>query len=179
MLVIGTSAAAECLAPNSISEKGACPFECCTYREWTVVTDTLLLEKPNDSAKLVGKAVKGTTVKGLTGIVTVTKPGKLEVLRDHTSESGHSYKQGDTVWIYTERGEGYFRVWYNGDSYDEEATFMYQGMGGWDSCVDAGACWGKRITFPESIWWVKVKTKKGIIGWSRHHEGFDNMDACG
>jgi len=129
---------------------------------------------------VVGQTRKGTTVTGITGVVIVTKPGQLEVLKDYRSpDSGHSYKRGDAVWIYTERGEGYFRVWHNGQSYDEEATFMYQDMGGWDACVAADTCWGKKISFPESLWWVKVKTKKGATGWTKKHENFGNIDACG
>ncbi|MDS4040092.1 MAG: hypothetical protein RKP20_02835 [Candidatus Competibacter sp.] len=165
--------------PSSFVDEGACPFECCTYREWTVEADTLLLVKPEDPAKIIGKARKGTKVRGLTGIVIVTKPGQIEVLRPHTGESGRTYKPGDTVWVYTERGEGFFRVWYNGEIYDEEASFMYQDRGGQERCVDEGTCWGKRRNFPLSVWWVKVKISDGTVGWSKTPENFGNIDACG
>jgi hypothetical protein len=179
-LVSGVSVWANSVhAPSSFIDEGACPFECCTYREWTVKADTPLHAKPNDTAKIIGKARKGTKVQGLTGLVIVTKPGQIEVLRPHTGESGRAYRPGDTVWVYTERGEGFFRVWYKGEMYDEEASFMYQDMGGWDRCVDEGNCWGKRKSFPSSVWWVKVKTSNGTVGWSKTPENFGNVDACG
>lgn len=165
--------------PASFSDAGACPFECCTYREWTVQKDTPLRAKPNDAARRIGTARKGTKVQGVTGVVIVTKPGRIEVLKSHTGESGHAYKPGDTVWVYTERGEGFFRVWHDGEMYDEEAAFMYQGKGGFDRCVDEGSCWGRRKSFPSSVWWVKVRTAGGTVGWSRTPENFGNVDACG
>ena len=165
--------------PPSLTDEGACPFECCTYREWSVEADTPLLARPDDRAPVIGKASKGTKAQGITGIVIVTNPGRIEVLRPYTSESGRRYKPGDIVWVYTERGEGFFTVWYRGEMYDEEATFMYHDRGGWDGCVEKGTCWGKRKSFPVSIWWVKVKSSDGTVGWSRAHRNFGNMDACG
>jgi hypothetical protein len=164
--------------PTSLTDEGACPFECCTYREWSVKADTPLLEKPADGSKIVGKALKGTRIQGLTGTVIVTTPGQIEVLRPHTGAFGKEYKAGDTVWVYTERGEGYFKVWHRGEMYDEEAGFMCHDMGCWDRCVEEGTCWGQRITFPKSLWWVKVRTKEGVVGWSKSHENFGDMDAC-
>ena len=63
--------------------------------------------------------------------------------------------------------------------YDEEAFFMYEGKGGSDSCVEDQTCWGKEKAFPVSVWWVKIKTSKGITGWSKLPENFGGMDACG
>lgn len=149
LLLASMALAAEPRPPESMTEEGACPFECCTYREWTVLVDTPLREAPNDRARILGKARKGATVQGLTGIVIVTKPGQMEVLRDYSSaESGHSYQRGDIVWIYTERGEGFFEVWHDGETYDEEAAFMYQDRGGRASCVDAGTCWEREWRSP-------------------------------
>lgn len=175
-----TLSATELRPPETLREEGVCPFECCTYREWTVLADTPLRAAPDETAKFVARARKGTKVDGLTGIVVVTRPGEIEVLRDYTSaDSGHAYRRGDRVRVYTERGEGFFRVWHDGESYDEEAAFLYQDRGGWASCVDAGTCWGRRVSFPESIWWVQVRTKEGAVGWTRRHENFGDMDACG
>ena len=35
------------------------------------------------------------------------------------------------------------------------------------------------VSGPKSIWWVKIKNKKGQIGWTKLNENFDDMDACG
>lgn len=165
--------------PKSLISEGACPFECCTYREWSVLADTPLLEKPKNGSRVVGNALIGAKVQGLTGIVIVTEPGKIKVLKPHTGESAKTYKPGEIVWVYTELGEGFFKVWHNGEMYEEKAFFMYQDIGGFDTCVDDGTCWGERIGFPKSVWWVQVKTNDGIIGWSLSHQSFGEMDACG
>jgi hypothetical protein len=114
------------------------------------MADTPLLDKPKNNSRVAGKALKGTKVQGLTGIVILTDPGKIQVLRPHTGESGKTYTPGETVWVYTELGEGFFKVWYRGEMYNEEAFFMYQDRGGWARCVEDGTCWGKRISFPKS-----------------------------
>jgi hypothetical protein len=167
------------LANLYLISEGACPFECCAYREWSVLADTPLFEEPKDGSRVVGNALKGTKVQGLTGVVMVTEPGKIEVLRSHTGESGKTYEPGEIVWVYTELGEGFFKVWHNGEMYEEDAFFMYQDKGGWARCVDEGTCWGKRISFPNAVWWVQVKTSDGITGWSLSHQNFGDMDACG
>lgn len=167
------------LHPATFSDEGACPFECCTYREWSVKADTLLLEKPFGEAKVIGKVLAGDKVQGLTGTVIVTKPGEIEVLRPVSEETKRTYQVGDTVWVYTPIGEGFFKVWYQGQMYDEEAVFMYHNMDGWAGCVDDGICWGNRISFPQIVWWVKVKTSAGVVGWTKDNQNFGNMDACG
>src|ERR1700737_4566206 len=54
--------------PNVHIDKGACPFECCTYREWVARTDVTLLDIPNGK-KVVGQIKKGEKVLALTGEV--------------------------------------------------------------------------------------------------------------
>jgi hypothetical protein len=36
-----------------------------------------------------------------------------------------------------------------------------------------------KLSSPESIWWVKIKNKRGQVGWTKLNENFDDMDACG
>ena len=35
-ILIGNAYAGEILAPGNYSDVGACPFECCSYRDWIV-----------------------------------------------------------------------------------------------------------------------------------------------
>ena len=51
--VVAAQTAGEQKPPNVYIDKGACPFECCTYREWVAHTDVTLLESPNGK-KVVG-----------------------------------------------------------------------------------------------------------------------------
>jgi hypothetical protein len=63
--------------------------------------------------------------------------------------------------------------------YEEEATFLYDGVGGFDTCVDEDSCWGKRISLPEYVWWVQIRNSAGVTGWSDQPDHFSNKDACG
>jgi hypothetical protein len=166
--------------PTKYVDEGACPFECCTYREWTVKTPTTLLTTPDEQSKPIGVVRTGEKVDGLTGFVVTIEPGLIEVLRPHASKvSNKTYNPKDLVWVYTNLGEGFFRVWFQGQMYEEEASFFVHGLGGWDRCVEEKTCWGQRKHPPKAMWWVKVKSKSGIVGWSNKPERFGNKDACG
>jgi hypothetical protein len=65
-------------------DKGACPFECCTYRDWGTEKTTKLYAEPKTSSPVTGAVEKGTTVKAKTGEVH-TKPGKFIVKRGVTT----------------------------------------------------------------------------------------------
>jgi len=61
-------------------------------------------------------------------------------------------------------GEGFAKVWFKGrvvqgEPYDD-STFKF-------------------VREPKSIWWVKIKDRRGRIGSSRQPENFDNVDQCG
>jgi hypothetical protein len=86
--------------PKVFVDKGACPFECCTYREWTVEKDTQLFDAV-DGKKTVGKAKKGTKVTALTGEVH-TVPFKVKT------------NDGKDIYLLTSHGEGYWTIWEDG-----------------------------------------------------------------
>jgi hypothetical protein len=64
--VIAAQTTGEKKPPNVYTDKGACPFECCTYREWVARTDVTLLDSPNGK-RVVGRVKKGQKVLALTG----------------------------------------------------------------------------------------------------------------
>lgn len=165
------AAAAE--PPAMLSDEGACPFECCVYREWSVEADTTLHAEPKEGSPVVAQAGKGTRARGLTGVVITTEPGRFEVLRAVKGAGGHSYEPGEIVWVYTYRGEGFFKVWHRGEFVEEEALFMLSGS------VPRGYDWGHALAQPKSTWWVKVRTADGKEGWSDQTRNFGNKDACG
>ena len=138
-------------------DQGACPFECCTYREWGTREAAELYAEPKTGSPIVGTAEKGTTVKAQTGEVH-TKPGKLIVTRDVGE-----FRKGDVLWVYTYLGEGTFRIWYRG-------SFI-------KAYVDSDD-WAYFETVPDSVWWVKIRTPGGIEGWTNESENFSNQDAC-
>jgi hypothetical protein len=144
-------------------DKGACPFECCTYRRWDVVKPTAIKSAMSDQAPVSFRLKAGEKVVGMTGVVITTQPGVVRVLKN-TRLQNVPLKRGDELLLLTNIGEGFSKIWYKGrifegDPYDEA---IY-----------------KTIRERRSIWWVKVKNRKGQIGWSRQPENFGNIDQCG
>jgi hypothetical protein len=144
-------------------DKGACPFECCTYREWNVVKPTQVRTYMSDSAPIAFRLKTDEKVLGVTGVVITTEAGIVQALKK-TSIGGTSVKKGDRLYVLTNLGEGFAKVWFKarifeGEPYDE-STFKF-------------------VRKPKSVWWVKIKNRRGKIGWSRQPENFGNVDQCG
>ena len=141
--------------PNPYIDKGACPFECCTYREWTANEAIELLDQPNGK-KIVAHIQKGEKVQGLTGEVH-SVPLRVVASRDQPDAN---IKRGDVFYVLHYSGECYWTVWHNGQLAEAE------------NCSDEGP-------HPQSTWWVKVKTASGVTGWTVSQGNFSNQDACG
>lgn len=150
--------------PTFYIDDGACPFECCTYREWGAENDSRLHAEPDLNSPLVGTAAKGTTVNALTGEVH-TKPGKLVVTRDFLS-----FHKGDVLWVYTYVGEGFYKIWNQGKFIEEQIDL--------DINNPASDDWGYFEVAPDSVWWVKIRTRDGKEGWTNEPGNFSNQDAC-
>jgi hypothetical protein len=141
--------------PKVHIDEGACPFECCTYREWVARTSVTLVVSPNGK-KVVGRIKKGERVLALTGEVH-SIPLRVVAQRD-VPDAG--VKAGDRIYILHYVGEGYWKVWHNGqlveiDNFSDKAPK------------------------PKYTWWVKLKTSSGVVGWTIEHGNFENQDACG
>jgi hypothetical protein len=150
--------------PTFYIDRGACPFECCTYGTWRAKTDTRLFAEPKLKSQQVGSVPKGTSVQALTGEVH-TVPGKLKVLRDASL-----YKAGDVLWVYTYLGEGIYKVWQDGKMVEEEID-----VGPGNQQPHAWATWEKS---PRSQWWAKIKLNDGTIGWTNKPRSFRGIDRC-
>ncbi len=151
--------------PGFYIDKGACPFECCTYRNWPTEKTTRLHAEPRADSAVIGVAEKGTIVEAETGEVH-SRPGKLIVRRDV-----RGFKKGEVLWVYTYLGEGAFKVWHEGKFIEAEIDFDYRHPTSRD--------WGYFGISPRSVWWVKLKTSHGVEGWTNRPENFSNKDACG
>jgi hypothetical protein len=144
-------------------DKGACPFECCTYRQWNVLKPTAVKAAMNDKAPVSFRLKNGEKVLGMTGVVITTQPGVVRVLKN-TKLQNTSLKRGDELLLLTNLGEGFSKIWYKGRIFEGDP---------YDDAIY------KTIRERTSIWWVKVKNRKGQIGWSRQPENFGNIDQCG
>jgi hypothetical protein len=153
--VVAAQTSGERKPPNVYIDKGACPFECCTYREWIARTDVKLLDSPNGK-RVVGQVKKGQKVLALTG--EVHSVPMRAVARNDYPEAG--VKAGDTVYFLHYIGEGYWKVWHDGKLVEI------------DDSPDKGSK-------QKATWWVKLKASSGAIGWTVEHGNFENQDACG
>jgi hypothetical protein len=152
--------------PESLVDKGACPFECCKYRTWYVEKRVDLREKPELNSKIVAALEPGSAVEAVTGEVHVTA-GIFSVQKAFSR-----YEPGDRFWVYTYLGEGWFKTWYEGRYYEEdlgcspnEISECSSNLGGFEK-------------EPVSVWWVLIKTENGKIGWTNSPDSFSNKDAC-
>src|SRR5882724_5618085 len=93
VLAIAPSTAMPAAPPNPFIDNGACPFECCTYRDWKTVKPITLLDKPKGAAS-VGYVAAGSTVHAITGEV-ISKP--MRVVAEH-AYADSPIKKGDVFY---------------------------------------------------------------------------------
>lgn len=157
--------------PVNYADYGACPFECCTYRRWSVVKDTVLYKERSEKSGEAFHVRKGEHVTGLTGVVITLKPGKASVRKATTIGTGKrrtQVKPGDVLYLLHYEGEGIYKIWFRGGIYENEVS----------SAADVN---GKiqLLNEPDNVWWVKVKNSRNQTGWSKQDKNFGDMDACG
>jgi hypothetical protein len=150
------------LSPNlPYADNGACPFECCVYREWIAKEDITMLAEMDENASVSFLAVKGEIVTAETGVVITTKAGTAQLLKP-VSVDNVQISKDYIVYVLSYTGEGFYKVWYDGKTLNLQEGSDF-----------------KMINLPETVWWVKIINSHGQVGWSRHPELFDNKDACG
>lgn len=154
-----------------VIDYGACPFEGCTFGEWTVTKETTLFDSWKRGRAAIGKLEKDEKVAGLTGVHITNKPDAIRVLSDIPALS---LKRGDTILRYMYRGEGFADIWANGKWFKEaDCSFIAEKeIGG---C--SRDCSAKVIENGDKEWWVQVRTKSGQLGWATAEDNFDGMDA--
>ena len=168
----GGSAAVE-RAPKALLDRGACPFECCRYGQWTATRRVPLLAAAREGGRRVGWIAPGSRVQALDGFVrTIGQP-----FRVHRAHAG--YRPGETLMVYTYQGEGSFRIWRAGRWQDEDLGFSPYGGTGGTRCADDARCWGTLAAPLRSDWWVRVRLPDARVGWVRGNAGFAGQDACG
>lgn len=157
---------------------GACPFECCTYRTWTVEADTDILSDRRDDAAVAFRVRRGERVQGVTGVVVTSKLGRAEVRRYVTIGIGPDpikVQPGDRVFILHYVGEGYWRFWVRGRVDDDQLPDAES-----ECASDAGEpseCAIQITETPQTTWWVNIR-RGDREGWTRQVEHFGNIDAC-
>jgi hypothetical protein len=156
--------------PIPYYDYGACPFECCTYKEWTATAKTILRKDHNDSSPVIGIIKAGEMVQGLTGVVITTKPGKVKIIKEITldEEKKISLKPGDIIYYLHYVGEGFDMFWFRGKTFVDQTSIK----------TERKTEYWETISLPEWVWWAKIKMSNGKVGWTRELKNFDHIDAC-
>ncbi len=177
LLLLGQPTVPRPIVPHD--SVGACPFECCEYREWTVERDTDILSARHASARVAFRVHAGDTVKALTGVVVTTKLGRVVVRKPIEVGTLHptTVTPGAEILVLHYIGEGYWRYWLRG-YFDEDQIPDSQG-GCRDETGREGPCPIELAEEPETTWWVKVRSRSGKEGWTQEVGRFGGMDACG
>jgi hypothetical protein len=160
------SVAGDAAAPLPHVDEGACPFECCTYRTWTVETATSLHAKRDRGSAIAFSLQPGDSAAAVTGAVITTEPGLVTVLQDTllATQAPHQAHAGDVLQTLHYRGEGEWLVWLDGNARTV-------------SDIDGPGFRTERE--PSVEWWVQIRSAAGKLGWTDQPENFGNKDACG
>lgn len=171
LLATGVSAWAQKTPPLPYESWGVCPFECCTYREWTARADIPVHQGRSEQSPVLFHLRPDEKLDAVTGVVVTKRAATViidKAVRDgYVNGDEHprlSFRSGDRVYALAPLGEGTYLFWYQGKVYR--------------SGLDLGALTlaaGKELRM---TWWKQVKNKAGKIGWTAS-EHFSNADACG
>ena len=154
-----------------IVSENACPFEGCTFREWTVEKDSILDSSWQDGRKPLGELKSGERVQGLTGVHITRQPDRFLVTEPIPALG---LKVGEVVLQYGEWGEGTADLWAGGQ---------------WHKNYDWGQTENSQLVLSEANlklvrhgvkeWWVRVKRSDGLTGWVLADGNFGHMDQLG
>jgi hypothetical protein len=165
-------AAADDAPPQRYESWGVCPFECCTYREWTADAEVLVHAQRSEQSPVLFRLHHGESFDALDGVVITENPAAIKV--DQAVYDGYvegndkpqlSLNPGDVVYMLTPLGEGAYLFWYKGKVY-KAGTVQLQANPGVE---------GKGMTL---TWWKQVRNKAGQIGWTSS-DRFRGADDCG
>ena len=159
-------------------DHGACPFECCTYRTWTVNAETPVRTDRRDNAPVAFRVRAGEQVDGLTGVVVTTKLGKAIIREPIVVDPDKlELRPGEVVYVVNYIGEGVWKIWTRGRLYHLEIAGKEETCG--RPAPEPGPCAAQIVEEPKTVWWAKVRNRTGQEGWTRQLDHFDNIDACG
>jgi hypothetical protein len=157
--------------PVPFESEGACPFECCVYRTWSVERPTDVRTARDTGAPTLFTVQPGDTVEALTGVVVVSTPGRARAARDVQVEGLGAVRSGEEVAVLHPLGEGFWLVWREGRKGSAQVGPKSPRPGPWDPELNP-------IARPEFAWWVRVRDGRGRTGWTEQPGNFGDNDRC-
>jgi hypothetical protein len=158
--------------PVPFEDAGACPFELCTYGDWTARRAVVVRRDRRHGSPVVFRVAPGEKVAAITGVVVTLEAGRVRfrVRHEMNSRSGRLVAMpGQILYLLTYQGEGLTKAWFDGRLYDEldGAEFFNA------ACEDdPGQCAGRIITQPRREWWAQLRNATGRVGWTDQAEAF-------
>ena len=167
--------------PMPYNDWGACPFECCTYRDWVANAPITAFKSRDEKGAIAFQIEIGERINAITGVVVTRKPGITEIRKADKygylpdgKEPVLSLEPGEVVYTLHYVGEGYDLFWYKGKVYTDQISVSDNALGNVPNSDTV-----KIRSRPVYDWWAKIRNRSGQIGWTRKTNKFDNQDACG
>lgn len=159
--------------PHSfLIRRGACPFECCVYREWTPGVEIQLVSGPRRTADPTSSVSAGEPFTADSGRVYITGLAVAAVHDTTDVYPDQTLVPGDTVVLLDHVGEGHYNVWRGGEVLQVESF--------WEDWRTPTT--GELLGEYASEWWVHATTSAGERGWFRADRPeleIRGADACG
>src|SRR3989304_6296377 len=153
---------------------GACPFECCTYKEWAAIRNLNIYKRRSGKSPISFRIKKGQSVRGLTGVVITTKYGITKIIKPiqigYTPDSKSpelSLQPDEVVYTLHYQGEADDLFWYKGKVYSDQISVPDDA---WGTPPNSQAL--QIVSRPKYEWWVIIQDKDGNIGWTKETDAF-------
>ncbi|HEX6588332.1 MAG TPA: hypothetical protein VF039_04870 [Longimicrobiales bacterium] len=163
---------------------GACPFECCIYRDWVAEAPVVVRQAPRSDARILKTLPAGARFEADTGFVRITgaqlvvvtqpveawrhQPGRRDGGRPDT------ISPGDTLLVLENLGEGHVMLTHGDDLVSAE---QFWATGSWSPY---GGPKAEVLGEHAAEWWARVRTADGTDGWiDAYGSELGNVDACG
>jgi len=175
-----TSAAAP--APTGAAEpgmyiaRGACPFECCVYREWTLETSAVVRSAPASEAAELFTVTPGDVVTADSGNVYVLTPGIVvadQPFAVSEAPGAPTLAPGDTLYVLDTMGEGYVHTRFRGVVYETSGQLWNWGQEPTEHTTTP--LMARMLSEHRAQWWVHVSVAGGRAGWVM----MDDVDVAG